>query len=65
MGNTSTVNLTLRDFGLQDASPAQVSFAVSVEDAVGASSGFSWDRCGAPQPYSSVRAPPEPGDPVP
>ncbi|XP_050718012.1 uncharacterized protein LOC126999454 [Eriocheir sinensis] len=63
-GNASAVNLTLRDFGLQDASPAQVSFAVSAEDAAGASSGFSWDRCGAPQPYSSMRASPEPGDPV-
>ncbi|XP_050718008.1 uncharacterized protein LOC126999451 isoform X2 [Eriocheir sinensis] len=63
-GNTSAVNLTLRDFGLQDASPAQISFAVSVEDAADASSGFSWDRCGAPQPYTGVRASPEPGDPV-
>ena len=65
MSNASAANLTLQDFGVkgEGAPPPQVTFAVSQEDSLGASSGLSWDRCVTPQPYTSRRGTPTPDKP--
>ncbi|KAK7082542.1 hypothetical protein SK128_019141 [Halocaridina rubra] len=65
VGNLTSVNVTLEDFGLSHLNDENIRFAVSEQSSKeGFSSGMSWDNCLSPQTYGMSSSAPDIGESI-